>query len=176
MKESSINLSKVEKKFLISLIDDGSKSDTAIAKEIGVSKATAGRIRKKLEGSKVIEDYIPILNLKQFDVDMFVIFSFKWDAFANKKLTNEFFSKLEADPNVIFLANGQGSDGSTTVLFLGFKDIEDYNNYLRHLNATYGKNISQNLTLISPSSEIRKQDYTHIILKMLKTSENGKKI
>ena len=176
MKKSIKKLSESETKFLTALIQDGSKSDTEIAKEIGVSKATAGRIRKSLQSGGIVQDYIPIVDLKQFDVDMFVVIMFRWNASDNKQLTQKLNKDLDQDPHVIFLANGHGSNGLTTVLFLGFKDVEEYNSYFDRLNLKYGNNMGNIITLISSTKGIVKQDYLPLVLKRLKgtKAKNGK--
>ena len=167
--ENIINkLSKNDKKFLISLLEDGSKTDSQIAKEINISKATAGRIRKKLENEEIISEYIPIVDLDKLGAEVFLIILFQWTKFKDRKLTGEMLSGLEKDPHVIFLGNGEGSEGLTTCLFLGFKDLEEYNNYFKQFRAKYEEFLGKTINLLVPSKEIRKHDFTDMVKFMLK--------
>ena len=103
MKQSSLNLSKNEKKFLISVLEDGSKIDAEIAREIGISKSSAHRIRQKLEKSGLISEYIAIVDLDRLGVDVFFVVMLEWDAFKNEELTKKSFKEIEGDPHVVFL-------------------------------------------------------------------------
>ena len=131
MEKSFINLNKNEKKFLISLLEAGNKTDTKIAQELSISKATASRIRKKLEKSEIISEYIPIVNLDKLQINVFLSIMFEWNGFSNPSITKTIFEELDNDPHTIFLANGDGSEKISTVLFLGFRDLDEYHKYFR---------------------------------------------
>lgn len=161
MQQSFINLSENEKKFLACLLDDGSLTNTQIAKKIKVNKSTCTRIRKRLEET-LISGYIPIVELDKVGIDVFIVVTFKWKGFDNKELTEKFFNDLEKDPHVIFLANGEGANIST-VIFLGFKNINEYHEYFKQLRAKYSKFINDLNSLILPSKEVIKNDFTEII-------------
>lgn len=163
MKKDSINLSDNEKKFLNSLLEDGSKTDSKIAEETGMSKSTANRIRKKLEKRDIISEYIPIVDLDKVGVDVFLVVLFQWKAFKDKELTNKATGELVEDPHVIFLANGEGNQGQTTCLFLGFDDVEEYHDYFRDFREKYEDEVDKITTLLIPSSKIQKHDFTHLV-------------
>lgn len=171
MRKSFINLSKNEKKFLISLLEDGSKTDVQISKETGISKASASRIRKKLESEKIIAEYIPIVDLDLIGIDVFLVFLFQWKTFKDDKLTSQIMRELESDPNVVFLANGEGSEGFTTCVFLGFKNIEEYHSYFKKFRKKYENHIGKMSTLLIPSKEIIKHDFTDITMKILRRDD-----
>lgn len=171
MKQSIIKLSDIEKKFLISLLEDGRKTNSQIAKEINISKATAGRIRNSLEKRDIISEYIPIVDLDKIGINVFLVAMLQWTGIKSEKL-NMILSELERDPHVIFLANGEGSEGLTTSLFLGFKDIEDYHRYFNNFRKKYSEYMGKIVTLILPSKEIIKEDFTHLVKYMLKGGGN----
>lgn len=167
MAKSNAKLSEKETKFLICLLDNGNLSDVAIAKKIGASKATCSRIRKKLE-KDLISEYIPVVDLDKVGVNVFLVLLFKWNAFHNEELTKKTFKAFDEDPHVIFLANGQGSGGLSTVLFMGFTSLEEYNAYLNEFRKRYDPYVEGLTHLILPSKEIVKHDFTEIIKKVLK--------
>jgi DNA-binding Lrp family transcriptional regulator len=163
MKQSIKKLSKNEKKFLISLLEDGSKTDAQISREIGVSKSTAYRIRKDLEKEKIILEYIPIIDLDRIGVEAFFVLMFQWTAFKDQKLTNKMLTELENDPHVIFLGNGEGSEGLTTCIFLGFKNLSEYNAYFKKFRSKYEDFLGKTVSLLIPSKEIIKHDFTDMV-------------
>lgn len=163
MKQNIKKLSKNEKKFLISLLEDGSKTDVQISREIGVSKSTAYRIRKDLERDKIISEYIPIIDLDKIGVEAFLVLVFQWTSFKDKQLTNKMMNELEKDPHVIFLGNGEGSEGLTTCIFLGFKSLSEYNSYFKNFRRKYEDFLGKTVTLLIPSKEIIKHDFTDMV-------------
>lgn len=167
MKQKLIELDKNETKFLLSLLESGAKSDAQISREIKVSKATTSRIRKKLEKNRIIEDYIPIIKLEKIGVEIFQVLLLQWIRFGDTKLSEKVFSEWEADPHIIFLAHGQGAN-FTTVLFMGFKDIHEYDEYSKQFRAKYSNYIGKTEIIILPSDKVIKNDYTHLVSHMLK--------
>jgi len=166
MKQNIENLSENEKKFLKMLLDKGNISDADIAKKTGISKATCSRIRKKMEKT-LISEYIPIIELGKVGIEVFLVLLFKWNAFDKEDITKKAFEEFEKDPHVIFLANGQGSSGQSTVMFMGFRSLYQYNEYFKEFRRKYDKYIENVNSLILQSNEIQKQDYTEIIKKEL---------
>ncbi len=161
MAKSITKLSESEKKFLLTILEHGNLTDTEISKKTGLSKSTCSRIRTNLEDD-FISEYIPIIDLDKVGIDVFLVLTFQWNAFDNDAVTKETFSKLRKDPNVIFLANGEGSI-ATTVLFVGFQNLEGCNAYLKDFRKTHGKYAQQINTIILPSKEVMKNDFTEII-------------
>lgn len=166
MKQSIENLSENKKKFLKMLLDKGNISDADIAKKTGISKATCSRIRKKMEKT-LISEYVPIIELDKVGIEVFLVLLFKWNAFDKQDITKKSFEEFEKDPHVIFLANGNSSSGQSTVMFMGFKNLEQYNEYFKGFRKKYDRYIENVNSLILPSNEIQKQDYTEIIKKEL---------
>lgn len=169
MQQNTNNLTENEKKFLLCLLDDGSLTDTKISQKIKVNKSTCSRIRKKLE-KEFISGYIPIVDLDKVGIDIFIVLTFQWKEFNNKELTKRFFIDLEKDPHVIFLANGEGA-GITTVVFLGFRNIQEYHNYFKEFRNRYDKYLNNINSLILPSKEVKKNDFTEIIKYVLENQK-----
>ena len=166
MKQSIENLTENENKFLELLLEKGNISDADIAKKTGMSKSTCSRIRKKME-KLLISEYIPIIELDKVGVEVFLVLLFKWNAFDKDDLTKKTFKEFEKDPHVIFLANGQGSAGQSTVIFMGFNSLTQYNDYFKEFRKKYDKYIENVNSLILPSKELIKHDFTEIIKKEL---------
>ena len=172
MGKNNINLTINEKKFLKLILEKGNINDTEIAKKTGMSKSTISRIRKKLE-KNLISEYIPIIDLPKVGVDVFLVLTFQWMAFDNDILTKKTFDELKNDPQVIFLANGEGST-SSTVMFIAFQNLDEYHSYLKDFRHRFGKHAVQINTLLLPSKEIIKNDFTEIIKKIVEANQNEK--
>ena len=160
MKQSSLKINKSEKEFLIHLLKDGHKNDAEIAKEVSMSKSSIHRIRQKLENSGVIADYIPIIDLDKIGVNVFFVVMFEWQSFEDEALTKKSFSDIQKDNHVVFFGNGEGSEGHTSVLFLGFRDVYEYTLYFREFRKKYGKSVGHISSFMIPSKEILKNDFT----------------
>ena len=165
MTQNFIKLSDNEKNFLKCILDNGNITDTEIAKKTKISKSTCSRIRKKLEKS-LISEYIPIIPLDKVGISVFLVLTFQWTAFDDEQATNKAFSEFKKDPNVVFLASGEGST-SSTVIFVAFEDLESYHTYLKDFRKKYGKYANQINTLLLPSKEVIKNDFTEVIKKTL---------
>jgi len=161
-------LKENEKKFLLCILTDGNLTDTEIAKRIKINKSTCSRIRKRLE-KDFISEYIPIIDIEKVGIDIFVVLTFQWKAFDNKEKSKKFFSNLKKDPHVIFLANGEGA--ISTVMFLGFRDIKEYHKYFKELRDKHDKFIRNINSLILPSREVIKNDFTQIIKHVLRNKK-----
>ena len=172
MTKSNIDLTESEKKFLEIILNRGNVPDSEIAKTTKLSKATVGRIRKKLEGT-LVKEYIPIINLHEVGMDVFSILTFQWNAFNDEQITKKSFSEFEKDPRVVFLANGEGSIAST-VMFLAFRDLEEHHLYLKEFRKKHGKHASQISTLTLPSKEVIKHDFTEAIRNIIMENKNEK--
>ncbi len=161
-KDSVDDLNSNEKKFLISLIEDGSKTDTEIAAEQEMSKSTANRIRRRLEDEGVIQEYIPIVQLESIGVDVFASISMVCDGEIDE-------DEIAAMPNVIFL--GETDDfQQKLVVFAGFSSFEEYNTFIEEFKEEYRGRVSEfDNNLIAPGN-ILKEDFTHLIKHKIRTS------
>lgn len=161
MQQKISKLTENEKKFLLCLLDKGNIKDTEIAKRTHMNKASCSRIRKKLE-EDFISEYIPVVELDKIGIEIFVVVTFRWNHFNNKDLTKKFFTSLENDPHIIFLANGEGASISS-VIFLGFSNINEYYTYFKKFRQEYDSFINNMSYLILPSNKVIKNDFTEII-------------
>jgi DNA-binding Lrp family transcriptional regulator len=160
MRQSIDDMSENERKFLLALIEDGSRTDTEIAEETDMSKATANRIRNKFEDNGTIHEYLPIVDLEAAAVHIYSMMIVEMEEEID---TDE----LADNPNVIFL--GETDDfQQTMILFTGFKGFDGYHEFIRKFKDQYSDKVkSFDKKLISPD-KIFKEDFTHLIKHNLK--------
>jgi len=161
MKHNIENLSENEKKFLKALLEDGSKKDSEIAEEAGMSKSTANRIRRKFEDEGVIEEYIPIVNLEGAGIEIYSLIQFQLQQDVS-------LEKLVEDSRVIFLGES-GDYDRQIVIYAGFSDYKDYESFIENLREQQFEVENFQSQIIS-SENIHKEDYTHLIQSLLRES------
>lgn len=162
MKQSLVKLSKSEILFLKALLADGHKTDAQIARDTGLSKPSANRIRKKLEGEKVLDDYIPIIDLEQFGIQLYAVILFEWTAFTDNDATKKMEKEFASTPQVVYFAAGESSNNVHYCSMLGFFDIEDYHAFFSEFRRKYGKSLGHLESFIIPGSKVLKQDFTDL--------------
>ena len=161
MKQKINSLSKNERKFLTALLDDGSKKDSEIADETGMSKSTANRIRRKFEDEDIIEDYIPIVNLEGAGIGIYSLIQFQ----VQDKASME---NIVEDPSVIFLGE-TGDYQQEIVIYAGFSDYQAYEEFVENLRDQDFEVENFSSKIIS-SENIHKEDYTHLIQSLIQES------
>ncbi len=174
MKKSLEKLSDIEKKYLISLVSDAEKRDADIAREIGVSKATTGRIGKKLHSIGLIQSMLPIVDLDMLGVDFFAVIIFSWNKFSSSEETNKMEKSFTKTPNVVYFSGGDSSDGMSHLLMAGFTNMPEYHDFMKDFRGKYEESISDYRSFFIPSDKIIKQDYAGLVKKRLMES-GGKK-
>ena len=165
MQQSSIKLTKTERRFLISLTKGGDKNDTEISKEMKVSKATVSRIRKKLAEEGLLAGATPKLDLEKMGVCFYYVLVFQWNAFADKKLTEKMERDFTSTAQTIYFAEGSNPN-SKYIAKMAFVDFEDYNNFIAEFRHKYGTSISGLETFFIQPKRILKEDYGDLV-KML---------
>lgn len=167
MKQSSITLTKTETEFLKSLMKGGFKSDSEIAREIKASKASISRIKKKLRKDKILLDFTPIVDFEKIGIKLFAMVSFEWTNFKSEKVTKQMENWVESRPNTILLAEGESVEGLNYLVYLGFKDLEDYHMYFKEFRREFGTYIKQVHAFFIPITKILLHDYGKLVIHAL---------
>ena len=158
MKQSSVKLTKTERRFLISLTKGGDKNDTEISNEMKVSKATVSRIRKKLSEEGLLAGATPKLDLEKMGVCFYYVLVFQWNAFADRKLTEKMEKDFTSTAQTIYFAEGSNPN-SKYIANMAFIDFEDYNAFLAEFRRKYGASLSNFETFFIQPKKILKEDY-----------------
>jgi len=162
MQQSSIKLTKTERRFLTSLTKGGDKNDSEIAKEMKVSKATVSRIRKKFTEEDLLAGATPNLNLEKMGICFYYVLVFQWNAFADRKLTEKMERDFISTAQTIYFAEGSNPN-SKYIAKMAFLDFEDYNSFLAEFRRKYGASISDLETFFIQPKRILKEDYGDLI-------------
>jgi DNA-binding Lrp family transcriptional regulator len=175
MKHSFINLTESERKFLKIVLDNPEIKDSDISKTIGVSKATVGRIGKKLRKNGLIQTPLMILDLDMLGVDFFAVVTFGWKSFNEEETTHKMEERILDDPRVVYFSRGDSSDGLTHMLMVGFRNMPEYHDWMKSYRSIYGESITKFKTFFIPAKKIIKQDYNELIKLILKEEYNDQK-
>lgn len=156
------DMSENERKFLLALIEDGSKTDADIAEETGMSKSTANRIRRRFEDDGTLREYIPIIDLEHIGVEVFATIILECE----EALDTE---EIASIPNVIFL--GETDDFTETyVIFAGFSGFDAYHDFIESMKERYREQVNSFDSRMIPPHHIVKEDFTHLIKHNIKTT------
>ena len=163
MKQNSIKLSEIEKKFINSLFQSASSTDSEIAKKIGVSKASVSRIKKKLQKEGVLVAFTPVVDFEKLDITLFATIIFEWKNFSNEKLTKEMEEWLVKNSHTILVSEGESVEGLNYMVYAGFRNIEDYHEYSRDFRKKYEESIGAVKVFFTPIKKILMQDYAKLV-------------
>jgi len=166
MQQSSIKLTKTERRFLTSLTKNGDKNDSEIAKEMKVSKATVSRIRKKLTEEGLLAGATPTLDLEKMGICFYYVLVFQWNAFADRKLTEKMERDFTSTAQTIYFAEGSNPN-SKYIAKMAFVDFEDYNNFIAEFRGKYGASISDLETFFIQPKRILKEGYGDLVKMLL---------
>lgn len=165
MRESIGDLSDNEKKFLLALIEDGSRTDADIADETGMSTATANRIRRRFEEDGTLKEYLPIVALEQVGIELYATLTVEGAEDVDA-------AEVASHPNIIFL--GETEDfRRTLVIFAGFAGFDEYHTFLEDFKDTYREEVDNVEANVIAPQNIVKEDFTHIIKHNLRTALEG---
>jgi DNA-binding Lrp family transcriptional regulator len=127
-----MKLSKREREVLYELLLNGRASDQEIAKEIGTSRPTVAKIRKRLEEEGIIISYHPVIDYEKIDLHINAITMFRWKDYSSKKELEHVTNYITQCKEVILFLRGEGMQKSK-VLVSVHKDLKSYEEFIRAL-------------------------------------------
>ncbi len=111
---------------LYELTKNARRSDRELAKTLGLSQPSIGRLRKILEEEAILQyAAIPDLSYIGFDLMVFTLYRRKEPLQPIMKGTGEW---LNGQPNVLFLSEGQGMDADGVAISI-HKDYADFSEF-----------------------------------------------
>lgn len=165
-----MKLTKNDKKTLNLLLEDGRMTDTAIAKELGITKQAVGRIRKKLEKGGIIKKYTTQLDYERLGIHTFAIvlarLTSKWQKMGELEATE----KLISDSNIIRVFRIPRGE-ITHVLIYAFESIAEFENYFQK---TDNNGLIVEKMFISSHIGMSKDENKELFIKVLGESSEKK--
>lgn len=138
-------MKKIRMKLLLELLKDSKRSDRELAKALGVSQPTVTRMRKKLVGDGLIQQYTIIPDFAKIGYEIIAISSFK--SKVKEELRERAKKWTKAKPNIIFAARAHGM-GKNGVVISFHKNYTDYANFFTELMEEGGDDIKDYDTLL----------------------------
>lgn len=135
-----MKFTKNEKSVLKLLLDNGRISDVEMAGKLKISTQAVGKIRKKLEDSRVIEGYSCELNFEKLGINNLALILVKirdkyWEKFGEV----DGIEAIKNSPDAIFTCMPSGSDVSLISLHC-FKDTKEADRYFHLAKTRYSEN------------------------------------
>jgi DNA-binding Lrp family transcriptional regulator len=168
------NLTNREKQVLIALIKNARVSDQYIAQELGTSRPTVAKIRKRLE-KKYIRQYSAYIDFHDIGLDVLVITLFRWDDFSKKKEMNLVFNFIKTLPFVLRFSNGVGVGSMTMALVSVHENFESYEKFWEKIQEIGKENIREVQAFISSTKDMhKKHDYSSVFINYLSSQKMRK--
>lgn len=163
-----------EKQVLFELLKDGRIPDKHIAKKIGTTQPTVTRTRQKLEREGFIQRYRAVTDFEKAGIGVVTITFWTWVDYSKKDERHAFMDYLKNQPQVCYLARGEGIEGRTTVMMSAHKDFKEYENFIREVRKVGGTNISRFVQFISSPGFYKQHDSTNAIVYAMTNSVKQK--
>jgi Lrp/AsnC family transcriptional regulator, leucine-responsive regulatory protein len=152
MKELSLR----ERQVLSGLLKNAKISDQALAREIGTSRPTIIKIRKRLEDSGLITQYTTNVNFEKIGFHINATTFFRWDDFSRKKELQKLIKYVINLPQVIRFGSGQGIGSMTHLIVSLHKDLNSYEKFWQGLQEQGGPDITEVQVFLSTIKGMRK--------------------
>ena len=162
------DMTDMAKKVYIGLIEFPEHTDTALAKEIGISQRTVTKLRKQFEVEGLIKTAI-IPNLEKLGFKMLVFDHAKLNLRMSKKHREETIKALLSIKPPIFFAIG----GNDVVAITPYEDFETYRRSINHFSEVYKqddifiKDPKRLMFSLAEMEIIKEHDYLPIVKKLL---------
>lgn len=128
-------MNKKTKDLIKELITNNKQSDREIAKKIGATQPTVGRLRNKLISEDYIKSYSIIPNLSKLNVELVAFTVIKWKDYREKEKLEKFENELEKNELMFFCAPGEGFNNKTKMMVTFHENYKSYELFLRKLRS-----------------------------------------
>jgi len=140
-------------KLLHELIKNSRRSDRDLAKALGFSQPTVTRTRRQLEEEKYVLQYTTLPDFTKLGFELVAYTFTLWPPDEKEEAASP-HKRLEKDPRVIFVAEGNGL-GENSIIITVHKNYTDYSNFFADLQKT--KNVHHVNSFIATFAGIKKQ-------------------
>jgi len=144
----------VELKLVSELIKNSRRSDRELARVLGLSQPTVGRMIKKLEKEGIIQEYTMIPDMTKLGIEIVAItrvaLEHQIDPEERMRKSREF---VEKRPNLIFVSSGR-STSSDRVAISVHKSYSDYVKFMREDKAEVPEYHMADTVLLSYRSDV----------------------
>jgi len=155
------------------LMCNSRRSDRELAKSLGLTQPTVGKLRKGIEKDKSVSQYSAIPNLSRLGMEIIAFTLFEWTKYGETKKLQQFEEFVLKQESVFFAAPGEGFDGRTKIFITIHNDYADFEKFLRLLRAEWADNMDRMDTFVVSSSNILKNfDFRGVTKKI----QNDKKL
>ncbi len=144
----------VELKLVSELIKNSRRSDRELARVLGLSQPTVGRMIKKLEKAGIIQGYTMIPDMTKLGIEIVAItlvtLEHQIDPEERMRKSREF---VEKHPNLIFVSSGR-STSSDRVAISVHKSYSDYAKFMKEVKTEVPEYHVTDTFLLSYKSDI----------------------
>ena len=125
------------KNLIKELLDNNKQSDREIARKIGATQPTVGRLRNRLINEDYIRSYSVIPNLSKLNVELIAFTVIKWKDYKQKEKLEKFGVELKKNNLMFFCAPGEGFNNKTKIMITFHEDYKSYELFLTKLRSEW---------------------------------------
>ncbi len=152
------------------LMSNSRRSDRELAKSLGLTQPTIGRLRKSIEKDNSLSSYTAIPNLSKIGMEIIAFTLFEWTRYKETAKLKQFEEFIIKQDSIFFSAPGEGFDGRTKIIITIHKDYADLESFLRLLRAEWADNMDSMDTFVVSSSNIIKNFNFKSVAKKIDTN------
>ncbi len=164
---------KIEARLLRELIANSKRSDRELARAMGTTQPTVGRLRKKLEKEGYVSEYTLIPDLAKLDVEFIAFTAIAWGHYQNQDKLKEFREYIRQSHFVFFSAPGEGLQGKTKLIVSLHRDYKSYELFIRKIRAHWAPMIDSMETFLVSTDNIIRQFTFEGVASMLEAQDEG---
>ena len=158
-----IKLTKNEKKVLLEIANNVKKTDSQIAKKIGVSVSSVSRIKDKLTEKGIIKGYMPRIDYSKIGINCYVMVLYSTTPEWWKRVGDEGLKKIvENAPQIVTCIRTNERLLSYIVIY-AFTDNTSANKYLNEIQTTYNNYLNIEKIIFLSKENFVKNDPTTLL-------------
>ena len=158
-----IKLTKNEKKVLFEIANDVKKTDSQIAKKIGISISSVSRIKEKLHEKGVIRGYMPRIDYSKLGINCYVMVLYSTTPEWWKKVGDEGLKKIIDNAPQIITCLRTNERLLSYIVIYAFPDNISANKYLNEIQTTYNNYLNIEKIIFLSKENFVKNDPTSIL-------------
>lgn len=153
MNRNFINLTKNEKKVLLMISKDYNKTDSEIAKKIGIAVSSVSRIKNKLIKNQVLNGAIPKIDYSKLGINCYVLVLYSATPLWWEKVNDKVIKIINNCPQIVSCIRTNEKNLSYIVIY-AFPNSIIANEYLNNIQKTYN-----NYLIIEKSIFLSKENF-----------------
>ena len=162
-----IDLTRNERRVLKFLVSDGRVPDADIARDLSITSQAVGKIRKKLEGDRIITGYRATVDYEKLGIKVFAVVLFRYipEVWRQIKSEEDIRERVKGPHLINFYRIPEGD--VTHIVTYGFRSLDELDNYFHVLQTERGHISEIRKLYVFSAKSLVKEDPRELVLKVI---------